>query len=104
VLDETEQSSLTYIGFSQGTTIMFAALSLVPSLRYKLNLFIALAPSTKPFGDSIFYYSLNGRTDEFVDCVVCAIIARTDLSALWPTLIALFHALLVRHNQKLCTY
>jgi lysosomal acid lipase/cholesteryl ester hydrolase len=50
VLQQTGASSLTYIGFSQGTTICFAALSLLPDFRRKINMFVALAASTKPKG------------------------------------------------------
>lgn len=50
ILAETQMESLSYIGFSQGTTIGFAATSILPSLREKFNLFIALAPSMKPHG------------------------------------------------------
>jgi hypothetical protein len=50
ILDYTGASDLSYIGFSQGTTICFAGLSLCPGLRKKINCFVALAPSTKPHG------------------------------------------------------
>jgi predicted esterase len=50
VLRQTKRDSLSYIGFSQGTTIAFAALSLLPDLHPKVNLFIAMAPSMKPKG------------------------------------------------------
>ncbi|KAI3646079.1 hypothetical protein MP228_009007 [Amoeboaphelidium protococcarum] len=50
VLSVTGRSSLSYIGFSQGTTICFAALSSLPQFRSKINLFIALAPSMTPHG------------------------------------------------------
>jgi lysosomal acid lipase/cholesteryl ester hydrolase len=43
-------SSLTYIGFSQGTAQAFAALSIHPLLNNKVNLFVALAPATSPVG------------------------------------------------------
>eukprot|EP00158_Paraphelidium_tribonemae_P007350 Partr_v1_DN28210_c2_g1_i3_m76385 putative triglyceride lipase-cholesterol esterase len=57
ILDITRAKSLTYIGFSQGTTICFAALSLLPALRQKLNLMVAVAPSTKPHGLSNSFIS-----------------------------------------------
>lgn len=45
ILQETGMSNLTYIGHSQGTTQMFAALSKNPDFfRNKLNLAIMLAP------------------------------------------------------------
>ncbi|TPX47316.1 hypothetical protein SeLEV6574_g02724 [Synchytrium endobioticum] len=40
--------SLTYIGFSQGTAQGFSALSLSRKLCKQVNLFVALAPATKP--------------------------------------------------------
>ncbi|KAK5670802.1 hypothetical protein BDV3_005007 [Batrachochytrium dendrobatidis] len=50
ILQVTGVSSLTYIGFSQGTAQGFAALSLSTKLNSQINLFIALAPATKPHG------------------------------------------------------
>ena len=50
ILRVTDQSSLSYIGFSQGTAQGFAALSLRAEVNQKVNLFIALAPVTKPVG------------------------------------------------------
>lgn len=48
ILQETGFPSLTYIGFSQGTTQCFAALSTNKNLNSKINHFIALAGTTKP--------------------------------------------------------
>ncbi|KAI9484135.1 MAG: Alpha/Beta hydrolase protein [Benjaminiella poitrasii] len=50
ILSETGASSLTYIGFSQGTAQAFAGLSLNSDLNKKINLFIAMAPATTPKG------------------------------------------------------
>lgn len=50
ILKETGMSSLSYVGFSQGTAQMFAALSLNKLLNNQVNLFIALAPATRPPG------------------------------------------------------
>ena len=50
VLGISGHSSLTYIGFSQGTTVGFAALALSPALNAKINLFIALAAVMRPSG------------------------------------------------------
>lgn len=50
ILDHTEQPSLSYIGFSQGTAQAFAALSIHPKLNQQVNVFIALAPAMSPPG------------------------------------------------------
>jgi lysosomal acid lipase/cholesteryl ester hydrolase len=50
ILKTTNHSSLTYIGFSQGTAQAFAGLSFSQELNQKINLFVALAPVTKPIG------------------------------------------------------
>jgi len=42
----TGRSSLSYIGHSQGATIGFAALSRIPYVSQRVNLFVALAPVT----------------------------------------------------------
>ncbi|KAI3392763.1 hypothetical protein diail_5199 [Diaporthe ilicicola] len=50
ILGSTGQSSLSYIGFSQGTAQAFAALSIHPKLNQQVNVFIALAPAMSPPG------------------------------------------------------
>ncbi|KAG0708578.1 Alpha/Beta hydrolase protein [Suillus ampliporus] len=50
ILDITKSSSLSYVGFSQGTAQAFAALSIHPQLNEKVNVFIALAPAMSPAG------------------------------------------------------
>ena len=50
ILATTYQSSLSYIGFSQGTAQAFATLSIHPTLNDKVDLFIALAPAMSPAG------------------------------------------------------
>jgi lysosomal acid lipase/cholesteryl ester hydrolase len=45
ILDTTKQPSLSYIGFSQGTTQAFASLAVNPRLNEQVNVFIALAPA-----------------------------------------------------------
>jgi len=44
VLSATSSKSIGYVGHSEGTTQAFAALSMLPELNEKLNVFIALAP------------------------------------------------------------
>lgn len=73
VLKVTEQPSLSYIGFSQGTAQAFAALSIHPTLNKKCDVFVALAPAMAPSGLSnaivdslmkaspIFLFLLFGR-------------------------------------------
>ncbi len=50
ILNVTGQTSLTYIGFSQGSSQAFAALSVNPDLNDKINLFIGLSPAMIPKG------------------------------------------------------
>lgn len=50
ILSATNQPSLSYIGFSQGTAQAFATLSIHPKLNDKVNVFIALAPAMSPAG------------------------------------------------------
>eukprot|EP01114_Cavostelium_apophysatum_P013693 TRINITY_DN3375_c0_g1_i2.p1 TRINITY_DN3375_c0_g1~~TRINITY_DN3375_c0_g1_i2.p1 ORF type:complete len:293 (+),score=28.55 TRINITY_DN3375_c0_g1_i2:330-1208(+) len=45
-LEETQASSISYIGHSQGTSQAFAAFSTQPDLASKIDIFIALAPVT----------------------------------------------------------
>ncbi|TID27087.1 Alpha/beta hydrolase fold-1 [Venturia nashicola] len=50
ILQTTNQPSLSYIGFSQGTAQAFATLSIHPGLNDKVDVFIALAPAMSPPG------------------------------------------------------
>jgi lysosomal acid lipase/cholesteryl ester hydrolase len=50
ILSTTSETSLSYVGFSQGTAQAFAALSIHPRLNDKVNVFIALAPAMSPPG------------------------------------------------------
>lgn len=50
ILATTSQSSLSYVGFSQGTAQAFATLSIHPTLNDKIDVFIALAPAMSPAG------------------------------------------------------
>lgn len=45
VLSISGQNELTYIGHSQGTEIAFAALSALPHLNDKIDMFVALGPA-----------------------------------------------------------
>lgn len=60
ILDTTSASSLSYIGFSQGTAQAFATLSIHPSLNAKVDVFVALAPAMAPAGLS------NGIVDALI--------------------------------------
>ena len=44
VLANTGVSKLAYVGFSQGATVAFIALTQSPKLNTRINLFVALAP------------------------------------------------------------
>jgi lysosomal acid lipase/cholesteryl ester hydrolase len=50
ILSTTQQPSLTYVGFSQGTASCFAALALNVPLNTKIEQVIALAATTVPKG------------------------------------------------------
>ena len=50
ILATTSQSSLSYVGFSQGTAQAFATLSIHPTLNDRVDVFIALAPAMSPAG------------------------------------------------------
>lgn len=60
ILDTTQQKSLSYIGFSQGTAQAFATLAIHPRLNSQVNVFIGLAPAMAPAGLS------NGIVDSLV--------------------------------------
>ncbi|GKT96172.1 AB-hydrolase associated lipase region family protein [Colletotrichum tofieldiae] len=60
ILETTEQESLSYIGFSQGTAQAFATLAIHPKLNQQVNVFIALAPAMSPAGLS------NGIVDALI--------------------------------------
>ncbi|KAJ2503953.1 cholesterol esterase, partial [Coemansia sp. RSA 2052] len=61
ILKETGASSLTYIGFSQGSTQMLMALSRNKELNSQVEHFIALAPASTPrgFHNSIVDYFIK---------------------------------------------
>lgn len=50
ILNDTGASSLTYIGFSQGTAQAFASVSVNPDLNKKIDRIIAISPATTPHG------------------------------------------------------
>ncbi|KAI6361424.1 hypothetical protein MCOR25_006517 [Pyricularia grisea] len=50
ILETTDEKSLSYIGFSQGTAQAFASLAVNPRLNQQVNVFIALAPAMSPAG------------------------------------------------------
>lgn len=116
ILRMTSTQSLSYIGFSQGTTICFAALSLLPELRSKMNLFVALAPSTQPIGELIFIsfdfnhqhsvtmhdslfsfkYNVPYRIDKFLDFRLCTLLVGGIVLDIWSTRALIFRAFLSR--------
>jgi lysosomal acid lipase/cholesteryl ester hydrolase len=48
ILDKTGSKHVSYVGFSQGSAQVFAALSLCEDLNHKINHVFALAPAMKP--------------------------------------------------------
>lgn len=50
ILEVTGQTSLSYVGFSQGTAQAFATLAIHPLLNQKIDVFVALAPAMAPSG------------------------------------------------------
>lgn len=78
ILSTTQQRSLAYIGFSQGTAQAFAALSVYPQLNQQVSLFIALAPAMSPPGVSTcdlgipFVDLLAGLANAVVDALMKA--------------------------------
>ncbi len=62
ILDTTNQPSLSYIGFSQGSAQAFASLAVNPKLNEQVNVFIALAPAM----------SVPGLQNRIVDALIKA--------------------------------
>ncbi|KAF5130794.1 putative lipase [Metarhizium anisopliae] len=87
ILETTEQKSLSYIGFSQGTAQAFATLAIHPLLNHKVNVFIALAPAMAPAGLS------NGIVDALVKAspsVLYLMFGRRSIlssATMWETLL-----------------
>ncbi|KAH8121108.1 hypothetical protein ACSS6W_010703 [Trichoderma asperelloides] len=87
ILETTEQQSLSYIGFSQGTAQAFATLAIHPKLNHQVNVFIALAPAMAPAGLS------NGVVDSLVKAspsVLYLMFGRRSIlssATMWETLI-----------------
>ena len=87
ILDTTQQQSLSYIGFSQGTAQAFATLSIHPKLNSKVNVFIALAPAMAPAGLS------NGVVDSLIKAspqVLFLLFGRRSIlssATMWETLV-----------------
>lgn len=50
IIEATQEPSVSYVGFSQGTAQAFAALSIHPPLNRRINVFVALAPAMSPAG------------------------------------------------------
>jgi lysosomal acid lipase/cholesteryl ester hydrolase len=67
IMKTTGVPTLSYIGFSQGSAQGFAGLSMDAELGKKINLFIALAPATKPRGlESKGIHSLVNASPELI--------------------------------------
>lgn len=87
ILDTTQQESLSYIGFSQGTAQAFATLAIHPKLNNQVNVFIALAPAMAPAGLS------NGVVDSLVKAspsVLFLLFGRKSIlssATMWETLL-----------------
>ncbi|KAI5464090.1 Alpha/Beta hydrolase protein [Mariannaea sp. PMI_226] len=87
ILDTTQEESLSYIGFSQGTAQAFATLAIHPKLNRKVNVFIALAPAMSPAGLS------NGVVDSLVKAspqVLFLLFGRRSIlssATMWETLL-----------------
>ncbi|OAA47019.1 triacylglycerol lipase [Metarhizium rileyi] len=87
ILETTQQKSLSYIGFSQGTAQAFATLAIHPLLNNKVNVFIALAPAMAPAGLS------NGIVDALVKAspsVLYLMFGRRSIlssATMWETLL-----------------
>ncbi|KAM4065272.1 alpha/beta hydrolase fold domain-containing protein [Hirsutella rhossiliensis] len=87
ILDTTQQKSLSYIGFSQGTAQAFATLAIHPRLNSQVNVFIGLAPAMAPAGLS------NGIVDSLVKAspsVLYLMFGRRSIlssATMWETLV-----------------
>lgn len=87
ILDTTQQESLSYIGFSQGTAQAFATLAIHPKLNNQVNVFIALAPAMAPAGLS------NGVVDSLIKAspqVLFLLFGRRSIlssATMWETLL-----------------
>lgn len=87
ILESTQQESLSYIGFSQGTAQAFATLAIHPKLNSQVNVFIALAPAMAPAGLS------NGIVDSLVKAspqVLFLLFGRRSIlssATMWETLL-----------------
>lgn len=87
ILDTTQQESLSYVGFSQGTAQAFATLAIHPKLNRQINVFIALAPAMAPAGLS------NGVVDSLVKAspqVLFLLFGRRSIlssATMWETLL-----------------
>lgn len=86
-METTQQESLSYIGFSQGTAQAFATLAIHPRLNRQINVFIALAPAMAPAGLS------NGIVDSLIKAspsVLYLMFGRRSIlssATMWETLL-----------------
>ncbi|MCJ1307934.1 cholesterol esterase [Agyrium rufum] len=87
ILDTTSSTSLSYIGFSQGTAQAFASLSIHPPLNEKVDVFIALAPAMSPAG--IAHGVVNALIKSSPNVIYLAFGRRSILSSatMWQSLL-----------------
>jgi lysosomal acid lipase/cholesteryl ester hydrolase len=82
ILNLTEQPKLSYVGHSQGTAQLFAALSTNIPLQDKIDLFVALAPvaTLKYQTSNIFKLLANMKSEVLVSMLGIGEIGKTQIS------------------------
>jgi lysosomal acid lipase/cholesteryl ester hydrolase len=114
ILSTTNQPSLSYVGFSQGTAQAFATLSIHPNLNDKVDVFVALAPAMSPPG--LTSRLVNSLIKASPDFIFLAFGRRAILSSatmwealLYPPIFVRFvdigtHFLFGWHNQNMTAH
>lgn len=67
VVRETGQQQLQYVGFSMGTTIMFAMASERPDLLKHVTMFTALGPATSLMHSRSFTFRALAHASSFIE-------------------------------------